>query len=238
MIMKYLYLLLAGFIFFQACSDNEQMIYTDKASLYFPDYTTEADSLTYSFQISRQEIDTLYINVKLLGQVLERNGKYQITTGKQSTAIAGEHYVALPETFEFRKGKSVESFPLIVMNKGSELDEKTVMLELSLTATEDFDLGYPNKLKMRVMLTNQLIKPTYWDDLLYLYFGEYSKVKHTQCMTMMDHDFPLTKEECYNYANLNGYRYWMNWGRAVCEYYAIHKVEDENGNLITVWDPF
>lgn len=80
------------------------------------------------------------------------------------------------------------------MKPGAELDEATVMLELSLKATESLSLGYPDRVNMRLMITNQLVKPAYWDMPLALYFGEYSKVKHQRCILLMGHDFPLTKE--------------------------------------------
>ena len=115
----------------------------------------------------------------------------------------------------------------------------------------------PPRVKMRLMITNQLVKPAYWDMPLALYFGEYSKVKHQRCILLMGHDFPLTKEELIGWGGLNYYSYWMQQGRVVCEYYATHTEydedgnlryvdrdgngvlnNDEDGNLITVWNPF
>ena len=62
------------------------------------------------------------------------------------------------------------------------------------------------------MITNQLVKPAYWDMPLALYFGEYSKVKHQRCILLMGHDFPLTKEELIGWGGLNYYSYWMQQG--------------------------
>ena len=83
------------------------------------------------------------------------------------------------------------------------------MLELSLKETESLSLGYPDRVNMRLMITNQLVKPAYWDMPLALYFGEYSKVKHQRCILLMGHDFPLTKEELIGWGGLNYYSYWM-----------------------------
>lgn len=219
-----------------ACSENERMTYKEKSAVYFPDYVEGADSLVYSFLISGQDQDVINIKVKLLGALLDRPAKYKITVSDRSTAVAGKHYTSLPETFEFPANMDVTSFPIEVLKPGTELDDKTVVLELALTQTNELDLGYLDRVNMRLMITNQLVKPSYWDVPLSLYFGVYSQAKHKKCIELMGHDFPLTSDELMDYEG--GYRYWMNWGRVVCEYYATHEEYDENGDKIEVWDPF
>lgn len=236
--MRKLCLFLMVFLSLASCQENERMIYAEKPAVYFPDYVTGADSMLYSFRIKGCDIDTIDLNVRLLGALLEKPGKYAVKISEASTAVEGKHYVALPETFEFGTDVSTTSFSVVVLKPETELDDSSVILELFLCATEDLDVGYPDHLSMRLIMTNELIKPSYWDDLLYLYFGEYSVVKHQQCILIMGHDFPLTEGECRGWGGLNNYSYWMQQGRVVCEYYATHTVYDENGNLITVWNPF
>ena len=236
--MRYLYLFIVGIFLLISCQENDRMVYGEKPAVYFSDYTEGADSLLYSFRIKASERDTIYVNVKLLGDLLESPANFRVVALDNSTAIAGKHYVALPETFEFGANTSLMQFPIILTKPGEELDASTVTLELALEATENLDLGYPDRVKMRLMITNQLIKPSYWDMPLSLYFGEYSEVKHQRCILIMGHDFPLTEAELSGWGGLNAYSYWMQQGRVVCEYYAIHTEYDENGNLITVWNPF
>ncbi len=235
--MKYFSVLVICFIL-GACSKNERMVYSDMPGIYFPDYTPDADSLVYSFRMTMQESDTLYINVKLLGDLLQEPGEYGIKVLPSSTAVEGKHYVALPGTFTYAANEATASFPIVVLKPGKELDDKTVVLELSLEATSTLALGYPDRLNMRLMLTNQLVEPSYWAMPLSLYFGDYSQVKHQRCIIIMGHDFPLKESELLNWGGLGGYSYWMQQGRAVCEYYATHTEYDENGNLISVWNPF
>lgn len=236
--MKYIAYILMGWCLLGACSDNERMTYQEKSGVYFPDFVEEADSLVYSFLISGQDCDTIDIQVKLLGRMLKVPGKYRVQVSDQSTAVAGTHYTALPEEFEFPADRSMASFPVEVLKQGGELDDKIVTLELLLKPTGDLDLGYPDRVRMRLMITNRIVKPSYWNMPLQLYFGEYSKAKHEKCIELMGHDFPLTKEELTDWNGTSGYRYWMNWGRVLCEYYATHEEYDENGNRIEVWDPF
>lgn len=236
--MKHLAYIIMGWLLLGACSENERMTYKEKSAIYFPDYVEEADSLVYSFLISGQERDTIDIGVKLLGRLLDASAHYKVTVSDQSTAVAGTHYTALPDYFEFPASTSVSSFPIEVLKQGTELDDKIVTLELMLTPTEELDLGYLDRVRMRLMLTNQIIKPSYWDDILFLYFGDYSKTKHKKCIEIMGHDFPLTMDELMDWNGTSGFRYWMNQGRVLCEYYATHVEYDENGNRIEVWDPF
>ena len=236
--MKHLYYIIFLLGLLSSCSENERMTYSEKSGVYFPDYVEDADSLVYSFLISQSDEDVINIQVKLLGALLDTPGKYKIVVSDKSTAVAGRHYEALPETFEFPAATPVTSFPIKVLKPGTELDDKIVTLELALEPTEDLDLGYLDRVNMRLMITNQIVKPSYWDMPLSLYFGEYSEVKHQRCILIMGHDFPLTEAELSGWGGLNAYSYWMQQGRVVCEYYAIHTEYDENGNLITVWNPF
>ncbi|WP_286155692.1 DUF4843 domain-containing protein [Parabacteroides goldsteinii] len=236
--MKYLYTVIMAMLVFASCSENERMVYTDMSGVYFPDYVTGADSLVYSFRMKGAERDTIQINVKLLGDLLSETGEYEVAVSENSSAVAGKHYEPLLSRFTYEAGQSVSSFPVVVLKPGTELDEATVTLELSLVATSSLALGYPDRVNMRLMITNQLVKPSYWDMPLALYFGEYSKVKHQRCILLMGHDFPLTDSELIGWGGLNFYSYWMQQGRVVCEYYATHTEYDEDGNLITVWNPF
>lgn len=236
--MKHLYYIIFLLGILSSCSENERMTYSEKPGVYFPDYVEDADSLVYSFLISQSDEDVINIQVKLLGALLDTPGKYKIVVSDKSTAVAGHHYEALPETFEFPAATPVTSFPIKVLKPGTELDDKIVTLELALEPTEDLDLGYLDRVNMRLMITNQIVKPSYWDMPLALYFGEYSQAKHLKCIELMGHDFPLTADELMDYNGTSGYRYWMNQGRIVCQYYATHEEYDENGNRIEVWTPF
>lgn len=236
--MRYLFNIILGLLLLSSCSENERMLYSDMPGVYFPNYTSEADSLVYSFRIKWTDRDTIFINVKLLGALLDEPGEFGVAVSEHSTAVAGKHYVALPETFTYEANKITTSFPIVVLNSGNDLDDKMVTLELSLVPTGSLSVGYPDRLNMRLMLTNQLVRPSYWDMPLSLYFGEYSKVKHQQCVLMMGHDFPLTEGELSGWGGVSGYKYWMLQGRVLCEYYATHTVEDEYGNIIAVWNPF
>lgn len=236
--MKKIYLLLLPVLcLLWQCSENDHMVWESKQGVYFSEYTSKADSLTYSFRITGLERDTVQMEIKLQGAILTAPKSFRITAGKASTAVAGVHYEALKESYIFPVGQSTMLVPVVILKQGEELDDKTVSLVLSIEATDELDVALPDRSNARLLITNQLIKPYYWDFPLSFYFGSYSQVKHLKCIEIMEHDFPLKESELMGYGGISGYTYWMRAGRAVCNYYASHTEYDENGDLIATWEP-
>lgn len=120
----------------------------------------------------------------------------------------------------------------IYISEQPDLETETVSLDFSIVEDEVFSIGYIDRNRIRYFITNQLIKPSYWDSTLDLYFGEYSKVKHQVCVDIMGIDFPLKEDDDSDYG------YWMRVGRTAAMYFALNEVYDENGNRIETWDPF
>ena len=219
-----------------SCNENERMVWESNAGIYFVDYDETADSLMYSFRISAQARDTIPMLIKLQGQLLTESKRFKLEVDPSSTAVEGRDYEPLEDYYQFPVGKSTMEVPVYVMNN-EYLDAATVSLNLHLVATDELEVALPTSQSVRLLLTNQLIKPVYWDMPLSLYFGEYSKTKHLKCIEVMGHDFPLKEEELATF-DKTGYAYWMKAGRIVCSYYAENTVFDENGNQIFPWDPF
>ena len=76
--MKYLYTIVMAMLVLASCSENERMVYTDTPGIYFPDYVVGADSLVYSFRMKDTDRDTIQIHVKLLGDLLDEAGEYEV----------------------------------------------------------------------------------------------------------------------------------------------------------------
>lgn len=221
---------------FYACSENDRMVYDSKPSVYFADLNSGADSVVYSFTATPKMKDTVYFKVKLLG-FTSIDREYRVKINPESTAEVGVHYEALKGMYIYPAGKEFVLLPICIM-KSPDLDTSIVTLSFRLETTEYLDAEYLNQISGRLIVTNQQVKPEYWDTLFYLYFGEYSKVKHRICAIIMGHDFPLTKEETLGWGGLSYYAYWMHAGRDAAAYFAENEVYDENGRKIEAWEPF
>ncbi|MBV4355882.1 DUF4843 domain-containing protein [Pinibacter aurantiacus] len=219
------------------CSKNKMETYQQKPAVYFASFTDTNDSLTRSLAGSLTESDTVFLTINLLGDKLAEDKEFTLTVNPSKTdAVEGVHFEKLKEKYVFPKGAYSVQVPVILYKKDAALDSKYFSLGLTIKATGDLDAGYPFKLNARILFTNQLVKPSYWDSWLSLYYGAYSRVKHNVCIHFQGGDFPATQaiatKAPYNVS------YWMSYGRVVCLYFTNNIVNDENGNRILPWAAF
>lgn len=221
-------------VLISGCTENETPVYSAKPSVYF---MLGRDSLNYTFAGYVGDTATVSLEIALLGDALKQEKGYALRVRSEgTTAVEGVHYKKIDENLLFPVDTFLTVFPLEVYRVDKELQHKTVYLNLEIVDTDDIDAGYPSATRLRVGITDQLIKPYYWDSYLKLYYSDYSRVKHNQCIIIQGHDFPPTETEAksapYSAA------YWMVMGRAACEYFLANPTEDEHGNLIPGWQPF
>ncbi|MBD0837013.1 DUF4843 domain-containing protein [Aestuariibaculum suncheonense] len=215
--------------------DNDEFVYHEKDGVYF----NVTDSVYYSFKGKTTSSDTLKIPVKIMGDVSDLDRSFKVMIDQENTtAEEGIHYKALDETYTFSANKFTEDLELVVYKDDPALLTEDRIIALKLLPTNDFNLGYTDKIELKVYITNQIIKPSYWDDFLDLYFGEYSKVKHNMAITVMGHDFPYLRSEAISVTAGYGYGYWQSQGRATVTYFIENEVYDENGNRIYPWSVF
>lgn len=232
--MKNIIIIIAFFTFvLSSCQENERMVYNEKAGLYF-EVPTKGDSVVFSFTMSKYEEDTLKLVVKLLGKSASYDRPFKIKLNDGTSAIEGKHFKKIEDHYIMSQGSAQTTIPIYI-NKTDDLEEVIESIDISIVEDETFQIGYKDKNRMRYYITNKLVRPSYWEDLLEMYFAEYSEVKHQICIDLMGHDFPLTEEEV---DDQNLYQYFMKIGRKAAMYFAINKVYDENGRLINTWDPF
>lgn len=218
-----------------SCENTQDFVYDDKDSVYF-DVT---DSLYYSFTGNFEETTTINIPIKVMGDASDMDRSFKVIIDEaNTTAQEGLHYKALEDSYTFGADLFTDYLSLEVYNKDDALLTQNRLITLKLEPTDDFNLGYSSKRELKVYITNQIIRPSYWDNFLDLYFGEYSRVKHNIAISIMGHDFPLLEEEALNQDNGYSYSYWQIQGRATAQYFIENEVYDENGNLILPWPVF
>lgn len=215
------------------CKRGDIAIYDEKPAVYFT-HITDQDSVMYSFAGKDRESDTVYIDLKLLGNKLKQEMKYKVkVNSSETTAKESLHFKKLEDYYFFPDGVFDTHLPLIIFNKDKELANRSFRIALDIIPTDDLNTGYPNRVTAHVIVTGQLIKPNYWDNLLFIYYGPYSKVKHEICIRLQGHDFPATLDLAGQAPYSFGY--WMSQGRVAAKYFTDHVVYDENDNQILPW---
>lgn len=215
------------------CTENETFVYSTRPAVFF----NGQEEVNFSFAGQAGDTASVELPVLLLGQKLDTEKRYALRINDEATtAVEGLHYKALGNTQAFPAGEFSTLLTIELYRKDIRLQDSCFYLDLTLTDGEEMDAAYSTKSHIRIGITEQLLKPSYWDSFLKLYYSEYSRVKHNQCIATQGHDFPASEQVARSAPY--GPAYWMVMGRAVCAYYMNHPTEDENGNLITVWQPF
>lgn len=230
---RFLLYIVALLLLGSGCTENETFVYTSRPSVFF----TGLKEVNFSFAGHTGDTAVVNLQVGLLGQKPDEDKRYVVRVNQETTtAKEGLHYRALEDAQVFPAGKFFTNLEIELYRKDPELQDSTFYLDLSIVNSEEMDAAYPDKLNVRIGIVDQLVKPDYWDSWLKLYYSDYSRVKHNICISIQGHDFPPTEEEARNAPF--GTQYWMVMGRAACLYFIDHPTEDENGNPITVWQPF
>lgn len=173
------------------CRENERMLYSAPSAVYFSEITYE-DSLQYSFASGLKDVDTVSIPVMIIGEMVAYERHILIEIDTATTAQENLHY-KLPQTsISLPAGAVKTAVDVIVLDNDPSLEHGTVTLVLNLKENEEFELGFPERLTARLIITKQLVKPDYWEMPLSLYYGRYTKAKHRLCIQVQGFDFPET----------------------------------------------
>ena len=211
------------------CQENERMLYEEKPAVYFST-VTEKDSISYSFASGLKDEDVVSIPVRIIGTSIDKDRSIFVEVDPASTAKEGVHYKNLSKSVVLKAGNIETAINITVMNE--DLKNGDVKLILNLKSSEDFDLGYTGSLKAKLVITDQLVKPSYWDMPLSLYYGAYSKAKHRLCIQLQGFDFP----EAMDYSIVTSY---MSYGRIVYNYLVQTPIWDEDTQswITADWSP-
>lgn len=172
-----------------SCSENETAIYQGNSAVYFSE-TTADDSLQYSFASGLKSEDVVQIPVRIIGKSANEDRAIAYEVSRESTAKEGIHYKPLPGEARLPPGSVETTIDVTVVDGDSELEKSVVELIIELKANDSFVLGFPENTRVRLLITKQLVKPSYWDFPLSLYYGSYSKTKHQLCIQVQGFDFP------------------------------------------------
>lgn len=175
---KIVIILLAAVVIMAACRKKDIATFHGVENIYFKlDSIKARDSLLYTFALHPEKAkDTIWVPVIVAGNQADRDRMYSvkiIDTG--TTAEVNKHYEPLKEQYVFRAGRGVDSLPLILYNTDTLLFRRTYSLMVQLVATDDFNTDLSKLITARLVFSNKLEKPNWWD---LCPGGDYSIVKH------------------------------------------------------------
>jgi len=169
-----------GIMLLAACQKAAYMPYHSSDSIYFnfdDANTTDRDSIVYTFAYTPgKESDTIWLPVRISGNRIDSSRTYKVAvTDSGTTAKAGTHYKALQPQYTMPAKEGIDSFPLVIYSSDTLLTKYSVALNLRLVATSSLGTAFPSLIKARVIISNKLEKPNWWNMWL---GGYYSLVKH------------------------------------------------------------
>lgn len=230
----YLFTLLA--ILLYSCAKNEYITFAEKDGLSFTiggDLNTK-DSIVFSFVTNavQGERDTLWIPITLTGVPAEIDRPFELKIGAESTAKEGVHFELTKK--QFPANKVAFEYPLVVL-RSADLLETTQKLTLEIAENEFYEVGalsnefYPS---IRIQITDQVIKPSWWGGAENYYYGSYSHGKYRFMIEVCGiANFSSTT---LSYPQILNYRELVS--SALMKYEKEHgePLRDENGQAITI----
>ncbi len=189
--MKRIHILLMGACMllpaFTACEKDLEPYNQEDCGVYFYYGRSENDTIVnYSFAFGPQEVveDTVRFEVRLMGDPVDYDRIVmleQVMTGKND-AVAGKHFVPFDDaTYQSKcvlpKNATSAKIP-VVLKRDPSLKTEDYNLKFTFKLNEVFSYTAKESRFMKVLIADQLIKPTEWDDKVKHFFGEYGKKKH------------------------------------------------------------
>lgn len=228
---KILYAISFWCILLVACQENEMNTFEHEGAVYFQltsNWSDGVDSLVYSFAGKTVKQDTIWMQVDLMGEAIASDRAFKMSVDPESTtAVEGTHYAALQSEYILPAGAYQVQVPVILYNGDPLLEERSFQLAVQLEPTSDLQLGLTARTKVRVILTSMLFKPSYYENGLVYYFGNYSKAKHEICIQVLGEDFPATYEDF-----IADWEYWTAAGAYMDNYfYENYPVIDPETNM-------
>ena len=132
---------------------------------------------------------------------------------EKTTAEAGLYYEALKVEYVLPGDSVYVNIPVIIYNKDKALENKQVVIGLALKPSEALELGITERLSCRLLVSNMLGKPTYWESTIKYDFGVYSRRKHELCMIELKRDFPVEGSEYSDQRSM-----WQVYGAYMSDY--------------------
>ncbi|SDC91924.1 DUF4843 domain-containing protein [Pedobacter soli] len=206
-----------------ACKKNLET-YSGKNNIYFneagrlPAFTGEVikDSTVMSFSLAKSTDSVVNMIIKTTGALSSEDRTYKLIIDPVSTAIAGKHFDALPQTFSIKKNKLQDTVK-IKFHRTADLQTQNFTLFFKLEANENFVTDMVDKvintttgqrlsfIRYRWFLNDIIKKPGRWLDG---YLGTFTRKKLSLLVQVLNVD-PSYLDTSVSIAEMTAYGKFM-----------------------------
>jgi hypothetical protein len=166
----------AFLLFIASCRKAAQLDYHSQDNIYFDLSSADRDSIVYTFAYHPGKLkDTILLPVRISGIRLTEERSFGIqVVDTATTAIGNTHYEPFTSAYTMPADSGICHLPVIIYNKDESLVLRPVAMTLQLVATDKLGVALPTLIRARIVISNKLEKPKWWD----MWLGGYSQVKH------------------------------------------------------------
>ncbi len=192
--MKNFWILFLGLIGLGACSEDNLAGYSSDSYIYFAKESTDSTifSFAYDNQLTEGELK-LKLNLVSLLESHERSFNVRFLPD-ESSAEEGKHFILNEQGQTIAANDSIGYLTLTI--KKGDLNKNAVEAVFELVDSEDFKVGLKSNSKARVIISDKLSKPDWWDDWhITSGLGTYSDEKYTAFIEEIKvHDLTLQED--------------------------------------------
>lgn len=192
--MKNFWILFLGLIGLGACSEDNLAGYSSDSYIFFAKESTDSTifSFAYDNQLTEGELK-LKLNLVSLLESHERSFNVRFLPD-ESSAEEGKHFILNEQGQTIAANDSIGYLTLTI--KKGDLNKNAVEAVFELVDSEDFKVGLKSNSKARVIISDKLSKPDWWDDWhITSGLGTYSDEKYTAFIEEIKvHDLTLQED--------------------------------------------
>ena len=158
------------------CHKDKVLLYQQPQDNVYFGFSTDndRDSVTYTFAYTPgKQLDTFYLPINLSGDRSAKSRTFQVAvTDSNTTAVSGLDYAPLQTSYTLPADSGFVWLPVILLNNDTLLTQHSVALSLHLVGTSDLGVQLKDIITARVIISNKLEKPVWWDKWLTNYSDE------------------------------------------------------------------
>ncbi|MDR7131936.1 hypothetical protein J2X69_004302 [Algoriphagus sp. 4150] len=247
---RYLTLLILASISLFSCRDEDELLYWAPDNVFFDfddENTNNRDSVFYTFAYNPElGSDTVFLPVTISGRRVSYDRKFYVSVvDSATTAISGTHYEPLEFYYLMPADSGQTYIPFIMYSSDPILADTSVSVSLVLQSGEDFGVGFPDLIAAKVMFSNRLEKPEWWD-LWAGQLGTYSRTKHQLYLISVGNQDLISSYADYLFIPrslflIDQLRKFINdpfsWAEAHSDEYTMEKVNDQLYYFYSISNP-